>query len=53
MAMAEIWFEISAPPAPPISNSAMMSTLSVENETVRERNNYAEAKKMKLLTLNS
>ena len=27
-AMAEMWFEISAPPAPPIANSAVMSTLT-------------------------
>src|SRR6218665_1761180 len=57
-ARAEIWFEISAPPAPP-ANSAMMSTLTAhcqwEDDTVRERTghppSYAVAKKMKSLTL--
>jgi len=38
LARAEIWFEISVPPAP-LANSAMMSTLTVhchwEDETVR------------------
>jgi len=59
-ARAEIWFEISAPRAP-LANSAMMSTLTAhcqwEDETVRESTghppSYAEAKKMKSLTLHT
>src|SRR6218665_1047484 len=59
---AEIWFEISAPPALRLlANSAMMSTLSVhcqwKDETERERTgpppSYAEAKKIKSLTLHT
>jgi len=54
---AEIWFKISAPPAP-LASSAMMNTLTVhcqwETEPVRERTGHppscAEAKKMKSLT---
>ena len=60
LARAEIWIKISALPAP-VANSAMMSTLTAhfqwEDETVRERtghpHSYAEAKKMKSLTLHS
>ena len=61
-AVAEVWFEISAPSAP-LVNSAMMSTLTAhchcqwEDETVRERTghppSYAEAKKMKSFTLHT
>ena len=59
-ARAEISFELSAPHAP-LANSAMTSTLTVhcqwEDETVRERTghppSYAEAKKMKSLTLHT
>ena len=59
-ARAEIWFENSALHAP-LANSAMMSTLTLhcqwENEMVRERTgrlpSYAEAKKMKSLTLHT
>jgi len=58
LARAESWIEISASPAP-LANSAMMSTLIAlykwEDETARERTghppSYAEAQKMKLLTL--
>ena len=59
-AMAAIWFEISAPPALPSQicyDEYIDRTLSVEDETVRERTghppSYAEAKKMKLLTLHT
>src|SRR6218665_3458804 len=60
-ARAEIWFGVSAPSALTIANSAMMSTLTVhcqcQDETVRERTgnppSYAEAKKMKSLTLHT
>ena len=52
-ARAEIWFEISAPPAA-IANSATMSILTThcqwEDETVREKTghpfSYAKAKKI-------
>ena len=60
-ARAEIWLEISAPLAPPSQLSYMMSTLTVHcqwvDETVRKRTghppSYAEAKKMKSLTLHT
>jgi len=60
-ARAEIWIEISAPPAPPSQLSYILNTLTAhyqwEGETARERTghprSYAEAKKMKSLTLHT
>src|SRR6218665_117771 len=63
-ARAEIWFEISAPLAPPIQLSYCMMSKPTptahcqrEDDTVRERTgyppSYAEAKKMKSLTLHN
>src|SRR6218665_3960281 len=59
-ARADIWFDISNSPAP-VANSAMMSTLTAHcqwvDNTLRERighpPSYAEAKKMKSLTLHT
>ena len=59
-ARVEIWLEISAPPAPPNQFSYdeyADHTIQWEDQTVRERTghppSYAEAKKMKSLTLHT
>ena len=56
-----MWFEISAPPAPPSQPSSMRNTTTArcqwEDETMRERTghppSHAEAKTMKSLTLHT